>query len=197
MAYVALESFEAGNCGGLGPVQLDAEPGQRGRSLESLLPPAGHDAEVGSSPSERPEEVGVLLIRGLNNASIGEDNRHADNGIQGQPVLMRAESEAAVQKVAGDTDAALKSATNLCNGQGRLSREGNLTLGRCHEQWHDGSCCTALKPSDLVWYPAGQWRCCPHQASHYACDPAQPPGGRSPPRSQETHNCVRQISASP
>src|SRR3569833_677274 len=144
MAYVALESFEAGNCGGLGPVQLDAEPEQQRQNHERQQPPASHKTKEGSSPSERPEEVGVLLIRGLNNASIGEDHRHADNGIQGQPVLMRAESEAAVQKVAGDTDAALKSATNLCNGQGWLSREGYLTLGRCHEQWHDGSCCTAL-----------------------------------------------------
>ena len=80
--HVVLEGLEAGHGGGVRPVELDAEPGERGGRLERLEAPAGDDAEVGAGAPEAPEEVRVLLLRGLDHGAVGEHDRRAHDGVQ-------------------------------------------------------------------------------------------------------------------
>ncbi len=62
----------------------------------------GDDSEIAPAAPDRPEEVGVLGIRRVNEPTIGGDNVGADQIVCGQPELAAGPAEASAERKPGD-----------------------------------------------------------------------------------------------
>ena len=69
--------------------------------MEAVLEP-GDDAEVAASAAQGPEQIGVLLLAGRQDGSVGCHELDGDEVVDGQPVLRHQEAESPAEGQAGD-----------------------------------------------------------------------------------------------
>ncbi|KAJ0163330.1 hypothetical protein CTA2_3169 [Colletotrichum tanaceti] len=101
---VRLEARERRDQPVLLQVEGHAEPGDDARGGEGVEPELGDDAERRAGAADGPEEVRVLVLRGLDRLSVGRDDGRLDDPVRRQAVKMRAEAVAAVDAVTRHAD---------------------------------------------------------------------------------------------
>ena len=77
-------------------------PGEHHLHRVQLEQEAGDDAEVAAAAAQRPQQVGVLLLAGGDEAAIGQHDIGLEQIVDGQAVLARQVAMPAAQRQAGD-----------------------------------------------------------------------------------------------
>ena len=97
-----LPGVDEGDGIGVGPREV--EVGRCRRREEPKAKRRDHAELAAAAATQRPEQVGVLLVVALDDAPVGQHDPGADQLIAGQPVLAAEDPEATAEGQAGDAD---------------------------------------------------------------------------------------------